>query len=44
MPRGRHDVTWDGRDEAGREVASGAYIAVLKSPAARLTQKLLVLK
>ena len=44
MPRGRHDVTWDGRDEAGREVASGAYIAVLKSPAARLSQKLLVLK
>jgi hypothetical protein len=44
MTRGRHDVTWDGRDEAGREVASGAYIAVLKSPAARLSQKLLVLK
>ena len=44
MTRGRHDVTWDGRDEGGREVASGGYIAVLKSPSARLSQKLLVLK
>ena len=44
MPRGQHDVTWDGRDATGREVASGAYIAVLKSPSARLSQKLLLLK
>lgn len=44
MPAGQHDATWDGRDEQGREVASGAYIAVLKSPSARLSQKLLLLK
>ena len=44
MAAGQHDATWDGRDEQGREVASGAYIAVLKSPSARLSQKLLLLK
>jgi len=44
MPAGRHLVTWDGRNEQGKEVASGAYIAVLESPSARLSQKLLVLK
>ena len=25
LPRGRHERTWDGRDEAGRSVASGVY-------------------
>jgi hypothetical protein len=44
LPGGRHEVTWNGRDEDGREAASGGYIAVLQSPSARLSQKLLLLK
>jgi len=44
MLSGRHEVIWDGRNEEGKEVASGAYIAVLKSPSGRFSQKLLVLK
>lgn len=28
---GAHDVVWNGRDEAGREVASGVYMARLRS-------------
>ena len=26
LPEGRHGVTWDGRDDAGRAVASGVYL------------------
>ncbi|MDP6125712.1 MAG: FlgD immunoglobulin-like domain containing protein, partial [Candidatus Latescibacteria bacterium] len=28
-PAGRHSVVWDGRDDQGREVASGVYIVRL---------------
>ena len=28
---GRHEVTWDGRDHAGRGVGSGVYFAVLQA-------------
>lgn len=31
LPRGRHEATWDGRDAAGRSVASGLYIARLEA-------------
>ena len=27
MEAGRHDETWDGRDESGRTVAAGVYVA-----------------
>lgn len=30
-PAGRHAVTWDGRDEAGRRVASGTYFVRLEA-------------
>lgn len=29
LPPGRHEVVWDGRDAAGRDVASGSYLARL---------------
>jgi hypothetical protein len=28
---GSHDVSWDGRDEAGRPVAAGVYLAVVRA-------------
>lgn len=30
MPAGRHAVAWDGRDDAGRAMASGGYVARLE--------------
>ncbi|HPF69054.1 MAG TPA: FlgD immunoglobulin-like domain containing protein [Candidatus Krumholzibacteria bacterium] len=30
-PAGRHTATWDGRDDAGRRVASGAYVCRLEA-------------
>lgn len=30
-PAGSHQVVWDGRDQQGREVASGVYLARMKS-------------
>jgi subtilisin family serine protease/subtilisin-like proprotein convertase family protein len=31
LPAGRHDVRWDGRDDGGRGVSSGVYLARLVS-------------
>jgi hypothetical protein len=44
LTAGRHDIEWDGRDMSGRTAASGAYIVVLRSPVARFSQKLLLIK
>ena len=41
---GAHYVVWDGRDDAGRAVASGVYHARLVAPDARLVQRLTLLK
>jgi M6 family metalloprotease-like protein len=30
-PTGRSDVTWDGRDDAGRSVASGVYVCLVST-------------
>ena len=35
---------WDGRDQAGRDVASGVYLAVLKSSSARRVTRLALLR
>ncbi|HET9250682.1 MAG TPA: putative Ig domain-containing protein [Candidatus Eisenbacteria bacterium] len=36
---GPHDVTWDGRDEAGREAASGVYLVRLEAPSGTASRK-----
>lgn len=41
---GRHKATWSGRDRLGRNVASGIYIAVLRSPSQIVTRKMVLLK
>ncbi|NKB65748.1 MAG: hypothetical protein GKR89_01685 [Candidatus Latescibacteria bacterium] len=41
---GMHKVVWDGRDEKGREVASGVYIYRLEAVGKVLSRRLLLLK
>ena len=44
LPAGRHQWTWDGRDEAGRPVASGVYALHLTAGAWQGQLKLTLLK
>jgi len=41
---GHHAVTWDGRDEGGREAASGVYFARLKDHTGLKTTKMVLAK
>lgn len=41
---GRHEVTWDGKDEAGEAVAAGAYHYVLRAGGWESAKKMVLLK
>lgn len=41
---GRHQVTWDGRDESGREMAAGAYFARIAADDFSQIRKMVLLK
>lgn len=41
---GRHDVVWDGRDDAGRPAGSGVYVAVIEAGGERDLLKLALVK
>jgi hypothetical protein len=41
---GEHEVSWDGRDAAGRPVASGVYFLRLTGPGVAASRKLTLLK
>ena len=41
---GPHQTRWDGRDDAGRTVASGIYLYQLRAGAREMTRKLLLLR
>jgi hypothetical protein len=41
---GKHETSWNGRDDAGRTVSSGVYFCVLETGKERRTQKLVLLK
>jgi len=43
-PPGLHEVRWDGRDEAGRPVASGMYLCRLSAGSVRDTRKMVLLR
>jgi len=43
-PPGNHKVIWDGKDEKGREVASGIYFYQLKTEDYTSTKKMVLLK
>jgi Cu/Zn superoxide dismutase len=44
LPAGSHPVAWDGRDDAGRPVASGVYHYVLETPDGTASQRLTVVR
>jgi flagellar hook assembly protein FlgD len=44
LPAGGYRVTWDGRDERGRAVASGLYIYRLESGGRHLAAKMSLLR
>ncbi len=44
MTEGSHDVTWYGRDDAGRTVSSGTYFYQLSVGGEKLTGKMLLMK
>jgi len=41
---GRHDVTWDGRDDAGATVSGGTYLVRLRNGAAMDIRKVILVK
>ena len=41
---GRHSVTWDGRDDKGREVSSGIYFYRLEAGDSKLTKRMVLIK
>jgi len=41
---GKHAVPWDGKDEAGRSLASGVYYVSLVAKEGRLNTKLVLLQ
>jgi flagellar hook assembly protein FlgD len=41
---GRHAVNWNGRDDAGREVAAGAYFWRLQAGNLTRTTKMILVK
>jgi len=43
LDAGTHEVRWDGRDDAGRRVASGVYIARVRAHGVSRTHKMLLL-
>ncbi len=44
QPAGHYRLHWDGRDRAGRSLASGTYLYRLVTPKAVLTRKLTLLR
>jgi hypothetical protein len=41
---GRHSVTWDGKDNKGREVSSGIYFFRLEAGDSKLTKRMVLIK
>jgi hypothetical protein len=44
LPAGAHAVAWDGRDDGGRTLASGVYLASLRAGELRQARRLVLLK
>jgi hypothetical protein len=44
QPAGRYTITWDGRNTAGTQAASGVYLCELRAGSFRSVQKMLLMK
>jgi flagellar hook assembly protein FlgD len=44
LEAGRHGVIWDGRDDGGRDVPSGVYLARLRAADHIVSRKLILLR
>ncbi|NQV18177.1 MAG: T9SS type A sorting domain-containing protein [Armatimonadetes bacterium] len=44
QPAGNYTITWNGKDESGKDVTSGIYFYKLKNNGKELTRKMLMLK
>ena len=44
LERGPHQVTWDGRDDAGRSAPASAYVYRLESVNTVATRKMLLVR
>ncbi|MCP4546311.1 MAG: hypothetical protein GY835_07585 [bacterium] len=44
LPMGRHDSVWNGKDDSGRQVASGVYLYRLEAGVYNETRRMLLLK
>ncbi|MBI4530172.1 MAG: hypothetical protein HY709_01505 [Candidatus Latescibacteria bacterium] len=44
LPVGVHTVVWDGRDETGKEVATGLYLYRLTAGEFTATRKMLLMR
>jgi len=44
VPAGSHAVTWQGQDDAGRQVASGTYFYRLTAGGESIVRKMLLVK
>lgn len=44
LDAGPHQMVWDGRDQGGREAATGMYLAVLRAGGQQAVQKLMLLR
>jgi flagellar hook assembly protein FlgD len=44
LPEGDHELGWDGRDNDGRKLASGAYVARIRAKGEQLTRTLLLIR
>lgn len=44
LPAGLHEASWDGRDDAGREVASGVYFYRMRTQGNSETRRMVLLK
>ena len=44
LPTGRHEAVWRGRDDAGREVASGVYYYRLRTSERDVTRSLVLIR
>jgi flagellar hook assembly protein FlgD len=44
VPAGTHQVTWDGRDDRGQQVAAGVYFYRLTAGDRTLTKKMVLIR